>query len=268
MKIKLLLIIVSTSLLFSCRTTHNQITYFQDTEEQLHTQIKATASYETKIMADDLLSITVSSINPTSVAIFNLPLTSYMNLGESTMVTDAPVLQSYLVDSDGTINFPVLGKIHIAGMTRGEMAEFLREKISAYAKDPLVTIKILNFKITILGEVAAPGTKKVSNERVSILDAIGMAGDLTIYGERTNVLLFRDNGIERETYRFDLTSSDIFTSPYFYLQQNDVIYVEPNDARKGNARYSQKSQYNVSVASTIVGGLSVLVSLGIALLLK
>lgn len=266
MKIKLLLLIISTSLLFSCRTT-NQITYFQDLADKYPTQIESPATYDTKIMADDLLSITVSSIQPNSVAIFNLPLTSYDIPGSASLI-ETPVMQSYLVDSQGNINFPVLGRLHVAGMTRSEMAEFMKEKISAYAKEPLVTIKILNFKITILGEVASPGTKSVANERVSILDAIGMAGDLTIYGERTNVLLFRDNGAERETYRFDLTSSDIFTSPYFYLQQNDVIYVEPNDARKGNAKYNQRSQYKVSVASTIVGGLSVLISLGIALFLK
>ena len=144
----------------------------------------------------------------------------------------------------------------------------LTEKISAYVKSPIVTIQIKNFKVSVLGEVNRPGTVNVPNERLSVLDALGMAGDLTIYGNRTNVLLIRDNNGRKEYHRFDLTSAEMLTSPYYYLQQNDVLYIEPNKARKGNARYSQSGQFNVSLASTIISALSILASLGIALLVK
>ena len=149
-----------------------------------------------------------------------------------------------------------------------ELAEKLKKEISVYAKSPLVTVKIQNFKISVMGEVNTPGTQIVSNERISILDAISLAGDLTIYGERTNVLLIRENNGKKEYHRFDLTSSEVLTSPFFYLQQNDIVYVEPNKARKSNSRYSQSSQFNISVASTIVSAISVIASLTIALLVK
>ena len=153
-------------------------------------------------------------------------------------------------------------------MTRSELTDIMTEKISAYVKSPIVTIQIRNFKVSVLGEVNKPGMVNIPNERLSILDALGMAGDLTIYGNRTNVLLIRDNNGQKEYHRFDLTSSETLTSPYYYLQQNDVLYVEPNKARKGNAKYSQSGQFNISLASTIISALSILASLGIALLVK
>ena len=178
------------------------------------------------------------------------------------------MLHTYLVNSHGEIDFPVLGKLQVAGLTRSELTDLMTEKISVYVKSPIITIQIRNFKVSVLGEVNKPGTVNVPNERLSVLDALGMAGDLTIYGNRSNVLLIRDNNGKKEYHRFDLTSAETLTSPYYYLQQNDVLYVEPNKARKGNAKYSQSGQFNVSLASTIISALSVLASLGIALLVK
>ena len=268
MRIKTVVVALSLVLLTSCRTS-DQVTYFHDLAQSTSGQLteQDDLRYETKICPDNQLSIFVSSIDPNSVAVFNLPLTSYLSPGE-TYVSATPTIQTYLVDANGYIDFPVLGKIKAAGYTRSELAEILKEKISAYVKSPLVTIKIQNFKISILGEVKSPGTRTIMNERISILDAIGLAGDLTLYGERTNVLLIRDKNGKKEYQRLDLTSSEIFTSPYYYLQQNDIIYVEPNKARIGNASYSQSAQFNISVASTIVSAISVLASLTIALLVK
>lgn len=267
MEIKTIVVGLSLVLLTSCRTSE-QITYFQDIAQNRSGQLtEQDISYETKICPDNQLSIFVSSIDPNSVAVFNLPLTSYLSPGETT-VSATPTIQTYLVDANGYIEFPVLGKIKAAGKTRSELAEYLKVKISAYAKSPIVSIKIQNFKISILGEVKSPGTRTISNERISILDAIGMAGDLTLYGERTNVLIIRDNNGKKEYQRLDLTSSEIFTSPYYYLQQNDIIYVDPNKARISNAKYSQSAQFNISVASTIVSAISVIASLTIALLVK
>ena len=148
------------------------------------------------------------------------------------------------------------------------MAELLTEEISEYVTSPLVTVKINNFRVSVLGEVRAPGTKNFSNERITILDALSAAGDLDIYAKRENILLLRDNNGKKEFHRLDLTSSDLIKSPYYYLQQNDVIYVEPNKARQSNARYSQRTSYNMSIISTVISAVPVIASLTIALLIK
>ena len=266
MKIKTLIFAFTIILLTSCKTTTNNITYFQDLDNQSAVTGKA-VNYTPRIAPDDQLSITVSGMDPNAVATFNIPLASYLAPGE-TNVTSTPVLHTYLVNSHGEIDFPVLGKLQVGGMTRSELTDMMTKRISAYVKSPIVTIQIRNFKVSVLGEVNKPGTVNVPNERLSILDALGMVGDLTIYGNRTNVLLIRDNNGLKEYHRFDLTSAEMLTSPYYYLQQNDVLYVEPNKARKGNAKYSQNGQFNVSLASTIISALSILASLGIALLVK
>lgn len=268
MKIKeTLFLVLMVAAFSSCKTASDTVAYFQDIDQQSGILTEHNLSYEAKISPDDEIAIFVSSIDPNAVAVFNLPLTSYLSPGEST-VNSAPTIQTYLVDSKGEITFPVIGKVRAAGKTRGELAEILQDKISSYAKSPMVTVKIQNFKISVLGEVLEPGTKKIVNERISVLDAIGMAGDLTIYGERSNVLIIRENEGKKEFYRLDLTSSEVFSSPYYYLQQNDIVYVEPNKARKGNAKYSQNAQFNVSVVSTIIGAISVIASLAIALWVK
>ncbi|WP_291585391.1 polysaccharide biosynthesis/export family protein [Bacteroides sp.] len=268
MNIKTIATICLIILFTSCRTS-DRIAYFQDINsyQSSGSLTDKAEKYESKICLDDQLTILVSSIDPNAVAVFNLPLTSYQSAGETNVATTA-VLQPYLVDNKGYINFPVLGKIKVAGLTCNELSEDLERKISAYAKSPLVTVRIQNFRISVLGEVNSPGTIFFSNERVTILDAIGRASDLTIYGERTNVLVIRDNNGKKEYQRLDLTSSELFSSPYYYLQQNDIVYVEPNKARKGNANYSQSAQFNISVFSTIVGTASVIASLVIALLVK
>lgn len=267
MKIKTLIPVFLLLMLMSCKTTTNTITYFQDLDNQMPAVTEQSVNYTPRIAPDDQLSITVSGTDPNAVAAFNMPLASYLAPGE-TNVTSTPVLHTYLVNSRGEIDFPVLGKLQVANMTRSELTDMLTEKISAYVKSPIVTIQIRNFKVSVLGEVNKPGTVNVPNERLSVLDALGMAGDLTIYGNRANVLLIRDNNGRKEYHRFNLTSAEILTSPYYYLQQNDVLYIEPNKARKGNAKYSQSGQFNVSLASTIISALSVLASLGIALLVK
>lgn len=267
MKIKTLILASTIILLTSCRTTTNTITYFQNLDNQSSAITGNAVNYAPHIVPDDQLSITVSGTDPNAVSAFNMPLASYLTPGE-TNVTSTPVLHAYLVNSHGEIDFPVLGKLQVAGLTRSELTDLMTEKISVYVKSPIITIQIRNFKVSVLGEVNKPGTVNVPNERLSVLDALGMAGDLTIYGNRSNVLLIRDNNGKKEYHRFDLTSAETLTSPYYYLQQNDVLYVEPNKARKGNAKYSQSGQFNVSLASTIISALSVLASLGIALLVK
>ena len=267
MKFKTLILASTIILLTSCRTATNTITYFQDLDNPSLAVTGKAMNYTPRIAPDDQLSITVSGIEPNAVAVFNIPLASYLTPGE-THVASVPVLHTYLVNARGEIEFPVLGKLKVSGLTRSELTDMMTEKISAYVKSPIVTIQIRNFKVSVLGEVNRPGPVNVPNERLSVLDALGLAGDLTIYGNRTNVLLIRDNDGQKEYHRFDLTSAETLASPYYYLQQNDVLYVEPNKARKGNAKYSQNGQFNVSLASTVISALSVLASLAIALLVK
>lgn len=263
----LLIVIFVAALFGSCGTSKNNVSYFQDMTPENNVLDGVENNYEVKITSDDLLAISVSSIDPNAIAIFNLPATTFLQPGADEINT-TPVLQSYLVDSEGCINFPVLGKLKVAGMTRNQLADFLKKEISKYAKEPIISVNIMNFKVSILGEVKSPGTKQITNERVSILDAISMAGDLTINGMRDRVTLIRDENGKKTYHVFDLTSSEIFKSPYFYLKQNDIIYVEPNNARRKNANYSQVDQFNVSVASTIVSTVSVIASLFIALFLN
>lgn len=263
----LFLILFSLLVLASCQSSKNTVSYFQDMTEDNNVLEGVESNYEVQITSDDLLAISVSSIDPNAIAIFNLPATTYLQPGVDEIST-TPVLQSYLVDSEGYIDFPVLGRLYVAGLTRHELAEFLKEKISKYAKDPLVTVNIMNFKVSVLGEVNKPGTISITNERMSILDALSMAGDLTINGMRDRITLYRDENGKKTYHVFDLTSSDVFKSPYFYLKQNDVIYVEPNKARRSNANYSQAAQFNISVASTVVSVVSVISSLCIALFVK
>mgnify|MGYP002330369243 CR=1 FL=1 len=258
MKIRMLIPAFSLLILMSCKTTTNTITYFQDLDNQMPAVIEQSVNYTPRIAPDDQLSITVSGTDPNAVAAFNMPLASYLAPGE-TNVTSTPVLHTYLVNSRGEIDFPVLGKIQVANMTRSELTDMMTEKISAYVKSPIVTIQIRNFKVSVLGEVNKPGTVNVPNERLSVLDALGMAGDLGINGKRKNVLVMREQGDEKIFTRVDLTSSEFIDSPFFYLQQNDVVYVEPNKGRIAGGSVSAFLPYILSSMSTIVALITLIV---------
>src|SRR5690606_13848156 len=160
-------------------------------------------------------------------------------------------LQTYLIDYDGNIEFPVLGTIHIAGMTRTEATQMLKEKISEYAKDPIVNIRLVNFTVTILGEVARPGTFTIQDERITLTEALGMANDLTIFGKRDNVLLIREVDGQKKFAKIDLTSVNAVNSPLYYLQQNDVIVVEPNNARIRSSTFNQNNGVLISAIGTL-----------------
>ncbi|NDW12797.1 polysaccharide export protein [Bacteroides sp. 214] len=256
---KQLLLLPFLALLLSCKTAKD-VSYLQDIDTNTEALAKVAAAYSIRITSDDMLSIMVSATNPESVAMFNMPVASVESPGNTSMQS-TPIMQTYLVDAEGYIIFPVLGKIKAAGLTKDELSASIAKQITTYVKNPIVTIRLMNFKIGVLGEVNSPGYKSISHERVSVLDAIVMAGDLNIYGQRKNVLLIREGANGIETHRFDLTSANIFASPYFYLQQNDVLYVEPNNARKSNSKYSQNAQVNISFIATIVSAISVIVAL-------
>lgn len=213
-------------LLFGCNTK-KELVYFQGKP----TEFASTSSFNPTIKVDDLLSILIMANDEKSVALFNMPLAIGNNLyGGYTM--GAPTPPGYLVGSDGAIEFPVIGSVKLAGLTRSQAIELLKEKLSMYVVNPTISMRILNFRVTVLGEVKNPGTFTIPNERISIIEALGVAGDLLITGERQNILVMRDEEGKRKEYRVDLTQESLFTSPAFYLQQNDVIYVEPNRAKR------------------------------------
>jgi polysaccharide export outer membrane protein len=218
-------------LAFSC-ANKKKIIYFQGDKAIAS---DTTKKYSPLYKADDLLSITVMAMDADAVKPFNLNTYGNLSNDKSAVSGNTSQLKGYLIDQNGDIDFPVIGKIHFAGLNRSQASALLCKKLGDYIKDPAAHIELLNFKVTILGDVNKPGNYTIPNERVTLIEAIGMAGDLSISGIRKNVLVLRDNnGVITET-RVDLTKKDIFNSPVLYLQQNDVIYVEQNRAKKNSS---------------------------------
>lgn len=241
------------SLLVSC-ASRKDVVYFKDIRNAQEKEIKI--EYNTTFQADDLLAITVSSSDMQGLEPFNLPAVSFNAIPGSAVGQQKQL--TYLLRKDGTIDFPVLGKVPLAGLSLIEATELLKTKLSSYIKTPIVHIELVNFKVTVLGEVNNPGTYTIPNERISIIEALGLAGDLTITGVRNDILVIREQEGVYKYYRVDITSDQIFNSPVFYLKQNDAIYVTPNNAQIKSSSYNKNTPIWISVAS-------VLVSLGILL---
>lgn len=215
-------------LTYSCTLSKN-VVYFND-EIKINNEVK---SHVPIIQIDDLLSINVSSLDQVSTAPFNLPNSTVLTNTGYTLGSLPPI--GYLVDGNGDINFPVIGKIHVQGKNRFEIISELENKLKEYVSHPVISLRVLNFKVTVLGEVNRPGTITIPNEKVTILEAIGISGDLTILGERKNILVIREVNGEKKQYSININSNDIFNSPVYYLQQNDVVYVRPNRVKINSA---------------------------------
>lgn len=248
--------------LCSCSSSKSSLTYFEDIKESVSGEFDA-SKYLIKIEPNDELFITVTSTYPEASAIYNLPLANPAERLQILSVTN-PQQQTYIVNADGKISFPVLGDIQVAGLTTTQIKENLTKLIAADVEDPSVRVELVNFRINVLGEVKAPGAIKATSERYSILDALADAGDLTEYGERSNILLIREENGKITYHRLNLNDTSVLTSPYFYLKQNDAIYIEPNSIRKANSKYNQNNSFKISVISTIVSACSVIASLVIA----
>jgi polysaccharide export outer membrane protein len=270
MKLKILLILIFPAFFFSCMTPPKNFVYFQDIDKyQQNLRIaNDSASYDPVIKRNDELLITVSApvLDQTTVAQFNLPPIAYMTSGE-TDLQKSPTIQTYIVDNNGKINFPIIGELTMAELTKSQAIELLKKSISNYVNDPIINLRIISSRIIILGEVRAPGPHYFRPEKMSILDAIADAGDITSYGNRNNILLIRenDNGTINHI-RLDLTSPDLFSSPYFYLQQNDKIYVEPNKAKQMESKFGVADGYKLSVISMVFGVISIIASTTIAII--
>ncbi|TYR36834.1 hypothetical protein FXV77_06545 [Sphingobacterium phlebotomi] len=247
------LLLIPLLLLGSCSV--KKIVYFNDLQADSLRIIKQAAAFtEPVIQTDDILSVTIQTLDPTTSSVVNqseivqaVGASSASNVGNQ-------VISGFLVDKNGYVNMTLLGKVQVAGLTTYQARERITALATQYYKEPTVQVRFANFKVTVLGEVTRPATYTVPNEKVTVLDALGLAGDLTIFGKRENVLLVRDQGKEKELVRLNLNDSDVFQSPYFYLRQNDVIYVEPGKgkAAANNAARTQTYAIIGSILSVLI----------------
>ncbi len=254
--ILLLLLVLS----LECCVSTREVSYFQNIDEVDLSISKGL--YTARILPKDELTITVNSSDPSAAAVFNLSVTRSLNNTTPTAMTTQQALLTYMVDNDGMINYPQLGKLYVVGMSCEELQDYLCEKIAPYfAEDdpPIVTVRMSNYRVTVLGEVASPKVVTVSSEKMSVLEAIASAGDLGIYGKRKNVIVIREDANGEKTHHtLDLTDANIINDPYYYVQQNDVIYVTPNKTKARNSDIGQATTLTVSITSIVISLASLL----------
>ena len=247
--------LVMLSGVLSCGTRQD-VVYFQNVD--VNSASTSISNYSSTIKPADLLTITVSALDQDAVRPFNLRAVTFTdedgNIGRST-------IQTYLVDTNGNIEFPVLGTLKLAGLNRIQATALINNLLKDYVKNPIVNIRITNFTVTVLGEVRTPGQYTIANERITILEALGLAGDLTLQAKRENILLIREEGGKKTYNRLDLTSETIFNSKYYYLSQNDVIYVEPNNSQIKSSTVGPNTNATLGVISTLVTVAALVVSL-------
>lgn len=258
---KLITLTFMTFLLISSCVSRKEIVYFQGLD-------KASAALDRnqntglRIKHNDLLTISVSAPEQEAAMPFNLPVIGVPQGGAELgglSVNGRQQLQTYLVDSEGNIEFPVLGTVSVAGLNRQQLSGKLKKQISEYVQNPIVNVRLVNFQVSVLGEVMRPGTFDVRDEYLSLPKALGFAGDLTIYGRRDNVLVMREENGQKIHEYLDLTDPNVINSPFYYLQQNDVVYVEPNGAQMQSASYNRNAGVYISIASVLIS-LAVLIT--------
>lgn len=244
-------------MLTSCGTTN--VAYFQNSDN-----VNYDASnflYDARIMPKDELTISVVTTTPDASLPFNLLLQNAYQNGRS-LSSGTGTLMPYLVDNQGFINFPIIGKLKVGGLTKSEAELLILDKIRPYMADtenPVVTVRMSSYSVSVLGEVSRPGSFLVSREKITILEALAQAGDLTIYGVRDRVKLIREDATGKKTiYKLDLTDANIVNSPYYYLQQNDVVYVEPNNVKAQNSKVGQVTTLSFSATSILISLASLL----------
>ncbi|MCP2044249.1 polysaccharide biosynthesis/export family protein [Pontibacter sp. HSC-36F09] len=256
MKIRFVYLI---ALLCFVSCTPRNLAYFSDLQESSEYTEKIQNSNIAKIQPDDLLSISVTSPSPEANALFNrgenITTGIVSNYSISSGTTNNLYREGYLVDENGFINFPVLGKVALAGLTRNEAIEKFSKELQPHLKDPIINIRFLNYKITVVGEVNRPATFTIPTQKINILEALGMAGDMTAFGKRENVLVIREEDGVRKMTRLNLNSKDVLNSPYFYLQQNDVVYVEPDKMKQVQASTNTRT---ISIIASVTSLLIVI----------
>lgn len=255
------LMAVVITLLGSCSSAKH-VAYFQNIDSI--SLASSRGLYDARIMPKDMLTITINTTDPAASAPFNLAVGGAVG-ATGQLSSGGGSLQTYLVNNDGDIDFPVVGKIHVAGLTKDKCQDLIREKVSAYlakTENPIVTVRMASYRVTVSGEVASPGVIPVTTEKMSIIEALAQAGDLTIYGKRDNVLLIREDATgEKHAVRLNLNDAHLITSPYYYLQQNDIIYVEPNKVKAKNSTIGQSTTLWFSVVGIITSIASLVVNI-------
>ena len=255
---RIVLPLIALMLLAACGT-QKDVPYFQNAESV--DLSKSQYLFDAKIMPKDQLTITVSTTNDEAATPFNLTVPTPYTVNSRSTYSQA-MLQTYLVDNAGNINFPILGSIHVGGLTKSQAEKMIQDQIKPFmaeAENPIVTVRMPGYQISVIGEVARPGTFTVSREKISILEALAQAGDLTIYGQRKNVQLIREDSTgQKSIHIFDLTDANIINSPYFYLQQNDVIYVTPNKVKAQNSSVGSMTTLWFSATSILISLTSLL----------
>ncbi|WP_447770441.1 polysaccharide biosynthesis/export family protein [Sphingobacterium faecium] len=248
-----LILFTAVLMMFGSCGSRKAMVYLQPDSTQINTLYE---QYIPKIQSSDILTIVVTAADPRVTAPFN-PLSS-ISAGNVTQATDLALRPTYTVDNQGDIMLPMLGRVHVGGLTRVEAIEKIRVELGQYIKDPGVNINFNNFRVSVLGEVARPGSFIMPTERITVLEALGMAGDLTIRGVRENVMLIREIDGNKTIHRLDLTQQNTINSPYYYLAQNDVIYVEPNKAQINNSKLGNNTNIIISIAGLLITVISVL----------
>lgn len=263
MKKRSIIILLATAMLTSCQS-YKKVPYLQDNPAISTEHHEPTSLYDARIMPKDLLTIVVSCPEEPELAEpFNLTVSTPVSNTGNKSLTSQPALQQYLVDNQGNIDFPVLGTIHLGGLTKGEAEQLVKDKLAPqFHRAPIVTVRMVNYKISVIGEVASPGTFTISNEKVNLFEALAMAGDMTIYGIRDNVKLIReDNAGKREIITLNLNDTDILQSPYYYLQQNDIVYVTPNKTKAKTSNISTSTTIWFSVVGSLVSLASLIIAI-------
>ncbi len=265
---KLLAITAAVVLAAGCSTTtYMQVDYLQDLNRETTLEMKENKGIV--IQPQDQLSIVVSSRNPELSAALNKPMATYMAGSEITSTAGGSYqrILGYVVDNEGNLEFPMLGEIHVAGLNRWELQDLIKNKVieAGILLDPIVTVEFMNFRISVMGEVNSPGTYSVTGDKITLLGALSLAKDLTIYGRRDNVTVIREQNGKRSIYKVDLRKSNIFDSPAYYLQQNDVVYVYPNSVRAGqstiNENYFKSGNFWISLSSVAITVTNLILSL-------
>jgi len=246
--------LLSILILATSCVSKKDVLYFQNKAEEK--QILDKKGFALTFKKDDLLTINVTALDLESVKPFNLPTVAYDAV--SNTVNGIPKQQSYLIDSNGEINFPVLGVIKLEGLTRVESINLISKKLELYVKGASVNIQILNFNINVMGDVKNPGRFLVQNERITVLDALALSGDLNISGERI-IEVKRETETGMVTGYIDLKSNALFSSPYYYLQQNDVVYIKPNNAKMQSASYNQNTGLFISIGSVLISLIAIFI---------
>ena len=240
--------------------SRKDIIYLQDLKDvdnsSISVQVDSVYFTPPAFKPDDRITINVSSINPEAARPFNLYITSF-NMGGANAIGQQQQ-QSYLVDKEGNISFPQLGDLKVTGMTRVQLQKDLEKKLKPFLPDVKVNVQLVNFRISILGEVSRPGEYIIDRDKISILQAIGLSGDLTIHGKREDIKVIRENNGRLTYYTLDLRSKDLVNSPAFYLQQNDVLYIAPNKPQVNASASSPTAQYIISATGLLITIISIL----------